>query len=74
MLRRQNPKAKLDWADRAVLVALARLHPGPLRMRRLVAPDTLLRWHRQLVCWRWAYPHRGGGPPVDPRIATLTGR
>src|SRR6266480_3480184 len=71
VLRRQNLKPKLDWADRAVLAALARLLPGPLRMSRLVAPDTLLRWHRRLVRWRWTYPHRGGRPPVDPRIAAL---
>jgi hypothetical protein len=34
VLRRQNPKPKLDWADRAVLAALARLLPGPLQMSR----------------------------------------
>jgi hypothetical protein len=28
VLRRQNPKPKLDWADRAIIVALARLLPG----------------------------------------------
>jgi putative transposase len=55
VLRRQNPKPKMDWADRMVLAALARLLPGQLRMSRLVTPDTLLRWHRRLVRWRWTY-------------------
>ena len=55
VLRRQNPKPKMDWADRMVLAALARLLPGQLRMSRLVTPDTLLRWHRRLVRWRWNY-------------------
>jgi putative transposase len=71
MLRRQYPKPRLDWADRAVLAALARLLPSPLRMSRLVMPDTLLRWHRRLVRWRWTYPGRSGRPPVDPQIAAL---
>jgi putative transposase len=71
VLRRQNPRPKLDWADRAVLAALARLLPRPLRMNRLVTPDTLVRWHRRLIRWRWTHSHRGGRPPVDPRLAAL---
>ncbi|HYB46143.1 MAG TPA: hypothetical protein VED20_02125, partial [Streptosporangiaceae bacterium] len=71
VLRRQNPKPRLDWADRAVLAALARLLPRPLRIGRLVSPDTLLRWHRRLVRWRWTYPCRGGRPAVDVKVAML---
>ena len=71
VLRRQNPKPRLDWGDRAVLAALARLLPRTLRMRRLATPDTLMRWHRRLVRWRWTYPSRGGRPPVDAQLAVL---
>jgi len=71
VLRRQNPQPRLDWTDRAVLAALTRLLPGPVRMGRLVTPDTLLRWHRRLVRWRWTYPQLGGRPPVDARVAVL---
>jgi hypothetical protein len=35
VLRRQNPKPKLDWVDRAVLAALTGLLPRPLRTSRL---------------------------------------
>jgi putative transposase len=71
VLRRQHSRPRLDWADRAVIAALARLLPKPLRMSRLVTPDTLLRWHRRLIRWRWTYPRRGGRPPLDPQIAAL---
>src|SRR5487761_889152 len=74
VLQQQNPRPKLDWADRMVLAALARLLPGPGRMSRLVTPDTLLRWHRRLVRWRWTYPPGGGRPPVDARGAALIGQ
>jgi putative transposase len=74
VLRRQNPGPKPGRAGRAVIAALARLLPGPVRRGRLVTPDTLLRWHRRLVRWRWTYPRRGGRPPADARVAVLTGQ
>ena len=63
--------ASFDAAERAVLAALVRLLPRPLRRSRLVTPDALLRWHRRLVRWRWTYPPRGGRPPADAKVAAL---
>jgi hypothetical protein len=45
VLCRHNPRPRLTWADRALLAALSRLLPAPLRRLRLVSPRTLLRWH-----------------------------
>ena len=74
VLRRTNPRPRLDWADRAVLAALIRLLPTRLRMHRLVTSGTVLRWHRRLITREWTYPHRTGRPPVSAEIAALIER
>jgi hypothetical protein len=74
VLRRTNPKPRLDWADRAVFAALIRRLPSVLRGHRLVTPGTILRWHRQLVAKKWTYPNRSGRPPIDDAIVVLIER
>ena len=72
VLRRTNARPALTWLDRAMLRALSRLLPAPLRQLRLVSPRTLLRWHAQLVARRWSYPHRRPGRPrIAPPVRAL---
>src|SRR6478752_7043109 len=72
VLRRTNPRPNMSWLDRAVLSALNKLLPAPLRRMRVVSPRTLLRWHAQLVARRWTDPHRQPGrPPTAAPIRAL---
>ena len=71
VLRRQVARPRPDWADRAVLAALARLLPAALRGGRLVTPGTLLAWHRRLLTRRWTYPSPPGRPPTGKEIREL---
>jgi hypothetical protein len=68
VLRRRVTRTKPDWADRAVIAALARLLPRHLRLHRIVTPGTLLAWHRRLIKNKWTYPNTTGRPPVPEEI------
>jgi putative transposase len=71
VLRRQVAQPKPDWADRALLAALARLLPAGLRAHRLVTPGTLLARHRRLITHKWTYPNPSGRPQPSQDIRDL---
>ena len=38
----------------------------------IVTPDTILRWHRQLIARKWTFtPKRSGRPGIMPEISSL---
>jgi putative transposase len=70
--RRQRRRPSLRPADRAFFAALARVLPQPSRRGLIVTPQTLLRWHRELVRRKWTQPRlTAGRPPVDGRVREL---
>jgi len=72
VLHRQVSRPALQPADRALLAGLARLLPRRRLRRFFVQPDTLLRWHRDLVRRHWTYPsRRPGRPSVPPGTVAL---
>jgi putative transposase len=72
VLRRQVERPSLRSSDRAFLAATSWLLPPRRRHGLLVTPQTLLRWHRELVRRRWTYSRRGlGRPPIDAETREL---
>ncbi|MFF7888683.1 hypothetical protein ACH40F_47850 [Streptomyces sp. NPDC020794] len=76
VVQRQIDRPRVTPADRAFLAAL--LHRLPrVRLRRLhliVSPDTILRWHRDLMRRRHADAsrrERPGRPPTRRKVQAL---
>src|SRR6266545_4028780 len=78
VLERQLHGAKVRFtpADRALLAALLHRLPRAVirRVRLLVRPETVLRWHRDLIARhhaRVSRPNRAGRPPTVRSIRAL---
>jgi putative transposase len=78
---REHPgaRSRLTWPDRAWLAFLAGTLPiGHLTVIRLiVTPDTILRWHRDIVRRRWARRSRqgrSGRPPTRRNVRSIVQR
>ena len=74
--RRQPRRPNLNWADRALLTTLLSVIPKARRqgLRLLVTPDTILRWHRDIIRRRWAarsVPGKAGRPATRRNIKAL---
>ena len=75
ILQRRTPRPRMNWADRALTAALARLLPTRRRLGLLVTPATILRWHRRLVARGWTtQPTPPGRPPLPSGLCALAVR
>ncbi len=72
VLRRQVGQPRLRRRDRLLLAARSRALPRQRWSLFLIRPQTLLRWHRELVRRKWKYRHAsiGGRPPITPRLGS----
>jgi hypothetical protein len=68
-----SPGPRLNWADRALLGLIPKARSRGLL---LVTPDTILRWHRDIIRRRWtARPMRGKtGRPANPAASVMNER
>jgi putative transposase len=72
VLRRTVRRPDLQDADQAFLAAASRALSRDRWASFLVTPQTLLRWHRELVRRKWTYRRRGPGrPPLGPEVGDL---
>src|SRR5262252_1102491 len=74
--RRQPRRPHLNWADRALLATPLSVIPKARRqgLRLLVTPDTILRWHRDILHRPWAarsMPGKAGRPATRRNIKAL---
>jgi hypothetical protein len=69
VLQRRTPRPRINWTDRAVIAALARLLPTRRRCGFLITPTTILRWHQHLVRRCWTTQPVRAGRPATPRVS-----
>jgi putative transposase len=75
-LRRAVTRPRLHRRDRLFWILLAKTWRHWRDALVLVHPDTVVRWHRDYVRWRWtrvSRHRRGGRPTVNREIHTLVG-
>lgn len=73
VLQRHVKHPRLHRLDRVLLAAASRAMPRSQWSSFLVRPETLPRWHRELVRKKWTYKKTGhpGRPPIEPEVRDL---
>jgi putative transposase len=74
VLRRQVARPRFTRKDRVFFAAASRALPRPAWSSFLVTPQTLLRWHRELVARKWrrhTSRSRHGRPPIERELEDL---
>src|SRR5450756_1859584 len=73
VLQRQVKRPRLNRLDRVFLAAASRAMTRSSWSSFVVRPETLLRWHRELVRKKWTYRRTGppGRPPIEPDVRDL---
>jgi len=73
VLQRQLGRPRLRHRDRLFMAALSRVLPRGRWSAFVVSPQTLLRWHRELVRRKWTFRRKstGGRPPISDDVRDL---
>ena len=73
VLKRQVGRPRLRRHDRLFMAAMSRTLPRARWSSFVVSPQTLLRWHRELVKRKWTYKRIsvGGRPPITEEVREL---
>jgi putative transposase len=73
VLQRQVKRPRLTRRDRVLLAAASRAMTKTSWSSFIVRPETLLRWHRELVRKKWSYRTTGqpGRPATERDVRDL---
>ena len=73
VLRRQVGRPRLRRRDRLFMAAISRTLPRARWSSFVVSPNTLLRWHRELVRRKWTFRRAStaGRPPISQEVRDL---
>jgi hypothetical protein len=76
VLQRQVTRPRLSRLDRVLLAAASRAMTKTSWSSFIVRPETLLRWHRELVRKKWTFRRMGhpGRPPIESDVRDLVVR